>query len=422
MKLLVVSNLYPPFVIGGYELNCANVVEELRRTGHDVIVATGFSHLPAQTEDPPYIRRCLSLKAFVPNQDLLPHNVRTFFTDVSVFENVAAIAQLAKEFRPDVIFFWNLHGVGGLHLIDFANTHSIPWAMYLGDRYPEHIVNAAPTLSLSVLGGHDPSRFAAGAVMAVSQTLVDEICRLGRFSFPKQPSLVYGYANVSETYSSTREYRTSGITRFITAGFVDEHKGTRIICEAARLVLDSGKSNFEINIYGPGKIPTFVSLADSFGLSNHMRFHGQVSQSFLHSEFLRHDAFLFPTWEREPFAFVPFEAAAYGCVPILTATCGCCERIVDGVHGIKIERSAEALAQAMMEFISGEIPIEHIGRNAARMVRKDLTLSLHVERILDTIKERCSRTWDTSALDDPRSTLLQFVKHHVALCIAREQS
>ena len=36
MKILIVTNLYPPHHQGGYELRCAQVVDYLRRQGHDL--------------------------------------------------------------------------------------------------------------------------------------------------------------------------------------------------------------------------------------------------------------------------------------------------------------------------------------------------------------------------------------------------
>jgi hypothetical protein len=54
------------------------------------------------------------------------------------------------------------------------------------------------------------------------------------------------------------------------------------------------------------------------------------------------------------------------------------------------------------------------------MVRRDLTLSGHVKKIVSTIKERCVAEWDARTLLDPRSELLAFFKHHVSLAMVRE--
>ena len=50
MKILVLSNLYPPDVIGGYELGCKQVVDALRARGHDVRVLTTAPRTPVPAE------------------------------------------------------------------------------------------------------------------------------------------------------------------------------------------------------------------------------------------------------------------------------------------------------------------------------------------------------------------------------------
>ena len=52
MKILVVTNLYPPQHVGGYELGCRDVVEQLRARGHVVQVFTS-NFCNGKTETPP---------------------------------------------------------------------------------------------------------------------------------------------------------------------------------------------------------------------------------------------------------------------------------------------------------------------------------------------------------------------------------
>src|SRR4249920_3570531 len=61
MRILVVSNLYPPVVHGGYEVECAGAVELLRNRGDDVHVLT--TRADGVTDDDPFVARDLH---FVP--------------------------------------------------------------------------------------------------------------------------------------------------------------------------------------------------------------------------------------------------------------------------------------------------------------------------------------------------------------------
>ena len=59
VKILVLSNLYPPDVIGGYELGCKQAVDALRARGHDVRVLTIAPRTPVPAE--PHVLRALKL-------------------------------------------------------------------------------------------------------------------------------------------------------------------------------------------------------------------------------------------------------------------------------------------------------------------------------------------------------------------------
>ena len=59
MRVLVLGNLYPPDVIGGYELGCKQAVDALRGRGHDVRVLTSAPRTPVRGE--PHVARRLRL-------------------------------------------------------------------------------------------------------------------------------------------------------------------------------------------------------------------------------------------------------------------------------------------------------------------------------------------------------------------------
>ena len=50
MRVLIVSNLYPPYYHGGYELRCKDVAERLHRNGHKVRVLTSTYEGPSPQE------------------------------------------------------------------------------------------------------------------------------------------------------------------------------------------------------------------------------------------------------------------------------------------------------------------------------------------------------------------------------------
>src|SRR5437870_5404347 len=55
MKILVISNLYPPHYVGGYELHCEQITEGLRARGHEIQVLTSDYVADESRPDRPYV-------------------------------------------------------------------------------------------------------------------------------------------------------------------------------------------------------------------------------------------------------------------------------------------------------------------------------------------------------------------------------
>ncbi|HKP11994.1 MAG TPA: glycosyl transferase family 1, partial [Blastocatellia bacterium] len=103
MRILVVSNFYPPHFIGGYELGCRDIVDALRSRGHDVRVLTS-THGVDRPEHSGHVCRWLEtdlgLKINDPAAD---------WPGVISKEKInrRAFDHLCQSFTPDVIYVWN---------------------------------------------------------------------------------------------------------------------------------------------------------------------------------------------------------------------------------------------------------------------------------------------------------------------------
>jgi len=96
-RILVLSNLYPPNVVGGYEAECAGAVENLRRE-NDVLVLTSKYGSRRRSEEPGVARLL----------DFLPYRRRTLlFSPIYALRAARATRRLLREFRPDVVYIWN---------------------------------------------------------------------------------------------------------------------------------------------------------------------------------------------------------------------------------------------------------------------------------------------------------------------------
>ena len=115
MRILVLTNLYPPHNIGGYELRCRDITEALRRRGHEVSVLTSNQTIGEDTCDYRIDRR-LQLHGFFGHpwggiRDLVGLETN----------NNAILRESIDSFNPDVIHVWNLGGISHFMLCIFCN-------------------------------------------------------------------------------------------------------------------------------------------------------------------------------------------------------------------------------------------------------------------------------------------------------------
>jgi glycosyltransferase involved in cell wall biosynthesis len=409
LRILILSNLCPPHYLGGFEIACLNVARALDARGHEVQLLTTPSHVPSPL-DPPFVRRHFALPWFDP-YELPPGGAREAALHdaaCSNYRNTCTLIEVLREFVPDVVYCWNLLGLGGPALLDLLNIVGAPWVMHLMDVLPP-FYNAPPHIRHVFNDG--PATFARGRMICVSLHLLDEIAEVMGLRLHDCAAVIPCWVEVFS--GEQRDYQNAGQTCFVTAGTISPHKGMTLIVEAAAYLVSKDVTNFSVDIFGAGAISEYVSMAKTLGVAEHVRFLGLQTQPKLLASYRNYDAFLFPTHEREPFGFAPIEALAYGCVPLITRNCGVSERLVDRVHCIKIERTTLGLADAMMAVVRGDINLHRIGRAGAALVRTDLSLDRCVNRIERVLLD-AARQWDRELLNNSKLTLLTYVKHHLA--------
>ena len=371
MRVLVISNLFPPDVIGGYELLCQDLADGLHERGHEVRVLT--SHAPVLDDRPYPVRRVFARRAYAAVDLRGAEESRHIESVVSHAANAHALAREIDDFAPDRVLLANLIGLGGLAVLEVLRRRDVPWVWFLGDAAPVPLVDGVSTEILSLYGAESGDAFDRGRYVAMSRNVVDEIeRRMGRAL--RDVRIVPGWI-ASPAPSRPRAAR-DGVTRFIVAGAIAEHKGIGLIVDAAVEVAATHPGAFRVELFGGGDPEPFRELLTTAAAREAVTFHGPRERREVLDEFATADVFLFPTHEREPFGVAPLEAASRGCVPIMTATAGVAERFVDGVHAIKIARDTDALAEAMRGVLDGRYDLDRMSEAARELVADDLTLGL----------------------------------------------
>ena len=383
VKVLVLSNLYPPDVIGGYELGCEQVVDALRARGHDVLVLTSAPRTPAPRKG--HVARELHLGdiwnryLYDHSRPVTSHLLQAESTIVNAF-NVHALTRTIEAFRPDVAYAWNLVGIGGIGLMAAIQHLKLPWLWHLMDDVPVALCRQGGRVVKPLL--REVDRQLDGDFLACSRQLVDEI-EEGGIRLRPRVEVVPNWVVGPTPAARSRYFRAdSGETlRIMAAGQVNANKGVDHLIEAAARLRAAGLDRFSIDIYGNADDPYFPALARCRDVGDLVRFRGSRRQSDLVKLYAEYDVFAFPTWHREPFAFAPLEASWRGCVPLISQHCGNAEWFVHGVHCLKAERTPDAFAASLAAILGGSIDLAPIARRGAATVGRDFHLDAQVPGI-----------------------------------------
>jgi glycosyltransferase involved in cell wall biosynthesis len=380
VKILALSNLYPPDFIGGYELGCRQVVDALRGRGHDVRVLTSIPRAPVPSV--PHVVRALQFTEAYPGYFLdqsaaVPCPLPEVGPNFVNAANVYSLTTVLETFRPDVAYVWNVLGLGGLGLLGCLQHLGIPWVGHLMDCVPPLLCASGGRVVRPL--AHELGRQLRGHFLACSRRLVEEIAAHG-ISLDGRVEVVPNWVDGPCPPGRTR-YLQGGRLRIVSTGQIAVHKGVDRIIAAAGQLRDRGYDNFAVDLYGRAGDPYFQGLIHRQRLEGHVALQGLRTQAELARLYDDYDLFAFPTWEREPFGFAPLEAAASGCVPVLAQNCGIAEWLVHGVHCIKAERSPEAFAQVFQDALDGRIDLAVLGRRVRAVVRRDFHLDALLPRI-----------------------------------------
>ena len=362
MKILMLSNVFPPGFIGGFELGALDVLHGLRQRGHEVRVLTS-DYFPGDSglHD---VHRSLECALF--NHEL---PALTSLTPASHnFRNIRVVGSHLRDFEPDIVLVFNLAGLGSLSMVDFLRATGVPTVLYLMDDVFSGTAPERATYD-RIFGTFDLGTDVAAIVMSenvrreVNETVKGEL---------RVEAQIPGWVDVRAATSTVPAPAVDGHRRFVYLSVIRPHKGTDLLLDASARLVDAGWSDFDIDVYGNGEIGTFLRDAAMRGVRDRIHYRGVVDKQDVVAVLSAYDALLFPTNEREPFGFVAVEAAAAGCLPILTAGIGAGEWLLDGYDCLKVNRTSDSLASAMQRIMAmpnEELDaIRHRTRESARRI------------------------------------------------------
>lgn len=369
MRILVLSNLYPPYYVGGYELRCEATVKALRARGHAVHVLTSDHGVGPGSADTDEVSRSLRIQGFFGHPWLGIRKLRAL-----EFHNHRVLREAVAKFKPDGVHVWNLGGLSkslclalerlGVPVVYDVSDHWIArslaadvWLDWWNRPQPSPTARflrilwtltgkrrrwseSAPTDPVNAI------RFPR--IYFCSRALRDLTAAKG---YPVQHGEVIYCPVDTERFQGEPVPASRPLRKLLYVGRLAEDKGVMTAVRAMAAL--QGKFTGELHIYGQGEarytaqLKAFVAEHRLPVLFHHARA-GEMPAIYR-----AHDALLFTSEWEEPFALTPLEAMASGLPVIGTTTGGSKELLRDGENSLTYAAgNADQLATRILELAS----------------------------------------------------------------------
>ncbi len=328
MRLLGLTNTYPPAGRGGYAEICADVMEELVRRGHSAT-------LLACRSDDDDLRAVEEAGGVAVRRELdgvLGAWRRPLRARAAVRADSAAIRrELAA--GVDAALVWHLRGVVKRPL-RLLHERGVPVLYLLHDRWVLYerpgsvFVPWARAEGLAVRALGEPPIAAEGVVCFNSRWLRDEHARLGWR--PAETHVVPCGLPPRLVEQAATDPGPRGAERLLFAGRIDPSKGLHDAVDAlARL-----PQEVTLSIAGPLTHADYAERvrgrAAELGLQDRVRWLGELTRPALVDAFSAHDVLVYPSREPESFGLGILEGQAAGLIAVTSAPGGPREFLASG--------------------------------------------------------------------------------------------
>jgi glycogen synthase len=329
MRILVLSNLYPPTAVGGYERMCRDVVERWRAGGHEITVLTTTFGGVAQLQEPG-VRRQLHLY-WNGEEIVCPPLLQQIRIERA---NQRALARTLRAVRPEVVSVWGM-GCLSLGLLSTIIDRRLPLVYVVGDdwlvygrwadcwsrRLDDHAPRVRRLARLLRLPGAPDAVGASGAFRFVSEFTrrrAEEVAGMKM----SRVAVVAGGIDHTDFPPAVPRYR-SWRWRLLCVGRLERAKGFDAAIRALRELPSEAALTIVASV-GSYR-DELVRLTRQLGIAERVQWQERCDRSELGPRYRSADVLIFPSTGTEAFGLVPLEAMACGTPVVATGAGGSAE-------------------------------------------------------------------------------------------------
>jgi glycogen(starch) synthase len=387
-SILVISNLYDPVELGGYEILAKQICEDLVDRGYRVVVLTavGEERVLAGVEIWP---RLELTKAFDHPDD------RSISRRWRVHQrNRRATANAFAEIDADAALCFSLRRLT-LGPATAIEASVVPRLYVVNDAWPlAYRPRPHSQRMRSKVGGWIDRSFLSSQTtlgaslspaLVLSQSLKDELTDGGVTASSAE---VVHQGVSTEFFHPARPIALSRQVRLLYAGQLHSYKGVHHLLEAVRRLEKLLPENIiSLSIAGKGGTTYTDELRKSAeALRSEVHFLGHIPFADMPELYQHHDVLVFPSTWNEPLGLCHLEAMATG-IPAVVATAGGCRELIKRCPHILPYAAGDidALTRTLLFLVRSRQQRYLIGEASRKWVVENASLDAYVDRILSEL-------------------------------------
>lgn len=403
MRILILSNFYPPADRGGWEQWAHEVAVAFSDRGHEIEVITSRYKRDEILQHEANIYRELYL-----DNDLNYYRPRSFFFELYKHDksNAEVLARRINHFKPDLVFIWGMWQLNyqlavlaeqlmldkvayyfcGYWPID-QDPHTAFWTAREANYLSEMLKKPARAIIPNLIRHQRSKAPEFRHVACVSQAVLDNLCD-GGLVLPGA-RIIYGGIEI-DNFPPRLKDNESGVktlpVKMIYAGNFSAAKGVDTAIEAITILAQHYRpGEFYLSLVGKGH-PDFESWIDEYveknSLGPYLKRLGWLKREDLLPMLADHDILLFPSRWQEPLARMMMEGLASGLALISTTTGGSKEILIDGENCLTFEAGdSRGLAIQVTRLLDDPELLTSLGLAGQEMARTKLTFQRMVNEL-----------------------------------------
>ena len=372
MRILFITNLYPPYHIGGYEIACKDIAEGLMERDHTVKVLTSTYGVGRPVINQ-HIAQLLGIKLKLNSTQTLIEKGSALFFNPS---NYRITKNFIEKFNPDIVSFWNINGISASTILA-TEKRRVPKVFHLFDRNLSYLRKSGiKSLFNHVIFNRLHIKY---LISSSSELKKDYVFR----GFEENTITVIPHGIDIYKYPFEKK-ETDGILKLLYVGQLWEGKGVHILLKAISS-LKKKNVNVKLKIIGSG-VPYYVDklkrICKEMKIADNVEFLGGIKRKNLIKYYHGGHILVFPSIIKEALGIVLLEAMATGTPVISSKRGGPLDIIDDSITGFFFEPGDfKDLTSKILLYEKNRHLINKMGKNARNIIEERFNIRKVVKQI-----------------------------------------